>query len=65
MGSLWLEWRDGSVKIRRVSPVGIPISSVPPISTISPTKDGITISGFDPKKVKVEQTDKEIKIKLL
>ncbi len=65
MGSLWLEWLEGSVEIRRVSPVGIPISSLLPISTIMPTKDGIKISGFDPKKVKIEQTDKEINIKLL
>jgi len=65
MESLWLEWREGSVKILRVSSCGIPISGVSAISTILPTKDGIKISGFDPEKVKIEQTDKEIVIKLL
>ncbi|MCX6746155.1 MAG: hypothetical protein NTX00_04030 [Candidatus Parcubacteria bacterium] len=65
MEGLWLEWRDGCVKIRKVTSVGIPISGVPEISTISPTKDGIKISGFDPKKVEIKQTDKEIAIKLL
>lgn len=65
MESLWLEWQNGCVKIRKVTSVGIPISGVPEISTISPTKEGIKIIGFDPKKVKIEQTEKEITIKLL
>jgi len=65
MPELALEWREGHVEIRRVNEIGIAISQYKPVASISPTTDGITISGFDPKKLEIKQTAEKIEIKLI